>query len=175
MIVNSTQITGFKAEAPEAVERVPVKMLGQNEFLKLLVTQMRNQDPMEPVSDTEFIAQMAQFIAHAAVSGIGVGVVERPVAVNEGVANRARRIARKETVFTKITDSLVEFFTQTFGCVVVVMEVNLDFASGGIAQFFQSVDDVAVVLFDGVEKGVAWANAVGVLEVTNQGWEFFDP
>ena len=61
MIVNSTQITGLKAEAPEAVERVPMKMLGQNEFLKLLVTQMRNQDPMQPVSDTEFIAQMAQF------------------------------------------------------------------------------------------------------------------
>lgn len=61
MIVNSTQITGIKAEAPEAVERVPVKMLGQNEFLKLLVTQMQNQDPMKPVSDTEFIAQMAQF------------------------------------------------------------------------------------------------------------------
>jgi len=61
MIVDSTQITGFKAEAPEAVERVPVKMLGQNEFLKLLVTQMQNQDPMKPVSDTEFIAQMAQF------------------------------------------------------------------------------------------------------------------
>ena len=61
MIVNPTQITGFKAEPPEAVERVPVKMLGQNEFLKLLVTQMRNQDPMKPVSDTEFIAQMAQF------------------------------------------------------------------------------------------------------------------
>jgi len=61
MIVNSTQITGIKTEAPEAVERVPVKMLGQNEFLKLLVTQMQNQDPMKPVSDTEFIAQMAQF------------------------------------------------------------------------------------------------------------------
>jgi flagellar basal-body rod modification protein FlgD len=61
MVVNSTQITGLKAEAPEAVERVPMKMLGQNEFLKLLVTQMRNQDPMQPVSDTEFIAQMAQF------------------------------------------------------------------------------------------------------------------
>ena len=61
MVVNSTQITGLKAEAPEAVERVPMKMLGQNEFLELLVTQMRNQDPMQPVSDTEFIAQMAQF------------------------------------------------------------------------------------------------------------------
>ena len=61
MIVNPTQITGINAAAPEPNERVPVKMLGQNEFLKLLVTQMRNQDPMAPVSDTEFIAQMAQF------------------------------------------------------------------------------------------------------------------
>ena len=35
--------------------------MGQTEFLSLLVTQMRNQDPLKPVSDTEFIAQMAQF------------------------------------------------------------------------------------------------------------------
>ena len=35
--------------------------LGQEEFLKLLAAQLANQDPMEPVSDTDFIAQMAQF------------------------------------------------------------------------------------------------------------------
>jgi len=35
--------------------------LGKDEFLNLLVTQMQYQDPLEPSSDTEFIAQMAQF------------------------------------------------------------------------------------------------------------------
>ncbi len=35
--------------------------LGKDEFLNLLVTQMRYQDPLEPSSDTEFVAQMAQF------------------------------------------------------------------------------------------------------------------
>ena len=35
--------------------------LGQDAFLKLLVTQMQYQDPMEPMKDTEFIGQMAQF------------------------------------------------------------------------------------------------------------------
>ena len=76
MIVNPTQITGFKAEPPEAVERVPVKMLGQNEFLKLLITQMRNQDPMQPVSDTEFIAQMAQFSSLEQTKSMGADIAK---------------------------------------------------------------------------------------------------
>ena len=46
---------------PAPLDRVPAKTMGQTEFLNLLVTQMRNQDPLKPVSDTEFIAQMAQF------------------------------------------------------------------------------------------------------------------
>ena len=37
--------------------------LGKDEFLKLLVTQLSNQDPLNPQSDNEFIAQLAQFSA----------------------------------------------------------------------------------------------------------------
>jgi len=35
--------------------------LGKDSFLKLLVCQMQNQDPMNPSNDTEFVAQLAQF------------------------------------------------------------------------------------------------------------------
>lgn len=35
--------------------------LGKDDFLKLLITQLRHQDPMEPVKDQDFIAQMASF------------------------------------------------------------------------------------------------------------------
>ncbi|MDK2917390.1 MAG: flagellar basal-body rod modification protein FlgD [Candidatus Petromonas sp.] len=37
------------------------KKLDKNAFLNLLVTQLQNQDPLNPVEDKEFIAQMAQF------------------------------------------------------------------------------------------------------------------
>ena len=38
-------------------------MLGKDAFLRLLTTQLRYQDPMNPVDDQDFIAQMAQFSA----------------------------------------------------------------------------------------------------------------
>jgi flagellar basal-body rod modification protein FlgD len=43
--------------------RVPIQTLGQDDFLKLLITQMTSQDPLNPQKDTDFIAQMAQFSA----------------------------------------------------------------------------------------------------------------
>lgn len=36
-------------------------VLGQDDFLKILITQLQNQDPMQPMQDRDFIAQMATF------------------------------------------------------------------------------------------------------------------
>lgn len=39
--------------------------LGQGDFLRLLVTQLEQQDPFEPVDNKDMLAQMAQFSALA--------------------------------------------------------------------------------------------------------------
>ncbi len=41
--------------------QLPQQTINQDDFLKLLVAQLSAQDPMNPVSDTDFAAQMAQF------------------------------------------------------------------------------------------------------------------
>lgn len=51
------------ASTENTASRMPVKVMGQDDFLKLLVTQMTSQDPLNPQKDTDFIAQMAQFSA----------------------------------------------------------------------------------------------------------------
>ncbi len=39
------------------------QQLGEDAFLKLLTTQLQNQDPLKPMDDTQSIAQLAQFSA----------------------------------------------------------------------------------------------------------------
>jgi len=45
----------------QSAEKKPNDSLGQDAFLKILIAQLKYQDPMEPQKDAEFIGQMAQF------------------------------------------------------------------------------------------------------------------
>ncbi|WP_258921671.1 flagellar hook capping FlgD N-terminal domain-containing protein [Heyndrickxia coagulans] len=41
--------------------RTGSKTLDKNAFLKILIAQLQNQDPTNPMDDTQFVSQMAQF------------------------------------------------------------------------------------------------------------------
>lgn len=58
-----TSIVGLDSTVTntDTASRAPVKILGKNDFLQLLVTQLQHQDPLNPAESTEFTAQLAQF------------------------------------------------------------------------------------------------------------------
>lgn len=49
------------ASAAKSVTKTASQELGQTQFMQLLLAQMQNQDPLEPMKDADFIAQLAQF------------------------------------------------------------------------------------------------------------------
>src|ERR1039457_5446782 len=59
--ISAISSTSDSSSASDTLSGMSSRTLSQGDFLKLLVTQMTSQDPMNPQSDTQMAAQMAQF------------------------------------------------------------------------------------------------------------------
>ena len=55
----------------EEKKRADGGALGQEDFLKLMTTQLQNQDPFAPMENADFIAQMAQFSTVTGITDMG--------------------------------------------------------------------------------------------------------
>ena len=73
-----------------------MQTLGADAFLKLLTTQLRNQDPEKPMDDTQSIAQLAQFSALQAQTNLSSSFAA--FQSNFGVMQAASLIGKSATV-----------------------------------------------------------------------------
>ena len=66
-----------------------MQSLGRDDFLQLLVTKLQHQDPLKPMEDSDFIAQLAQFFAdrlghlQRREAGFGIMTMLRQVSLDE--------------------------------------------------------------------------------------------
>src|SRR5947209_15098271 len=86
-------ITQPTTTAPAASDQ---SALGEDAFLKLLTTELQNQDPLKPMDDTQSVAQMAQFSALQAQNELKTSFEN--FQSNFGVLQASSLIGRKATV-----------------------------------------------------------------------------
>ena len=65
--IDNSIISQYQLASPTTGGNAKVDELGADEFMTLLLEQLKNQDPLEPEDNGDFIAQMAQF---STVTGI---------------------------------------------------------------------------------------------------------
>src|SRR5580692_2638093 len=61
--LTSPASTSSTSTASAVANAVTDNGLGENAFLKILMAQIQNQDPLQPMDDTTFVTQLAQFSA----------------------------------------------------------------------------------------------------------------
>ncbi|MCH7629234.1 flagellar hook assembly protein FlgD [Novosphingobium sp.] len=59
--VTNTTATNAATTAKTATDKSGWGSLGAGDFLQLLTTQLKNQDPTQPVDNSQMVAQLAQF------------------------------------------------------------------------------------------------------------------
>ena len=91
----------------------PNKQLGQAEFLKLLTTQLTYQDPLDPVDDKAFIAQMAQFSSLEQMNNVNDTLTKMLSSQSTSLQTTAASMVGKTAVFNTDEVGLTEGKTAT--------------------------------------------------------------
>ena len=86
--------------------RIPKKALGKDDFLKLLVTQLNYQDPLKPMDNTEYIAQLAQFSSLESLQNITKGLDSQSLLL-QGLNNGYATNLIGKNVKVDATDSMM--------------------------------------------------------------------
>ena len=96
MSVDATQGPSAATAAAQAVQDPSTSnnSIGQDAFLQLLVTQLQNQDPTNPESNTEFVSQLATFSS-----------LEQLTSINKGVTSMAQFLSATSAAVTGATPS----------------------------------------------------------------------
>ena len=117
------------AAASAKVEN-PGGELDKNDFLKLMVAQLQAQNPMEPTSDTEYTAELAQFSQLEQTTNIAATTNE--LAGSQRIAQALQLIGHMVSYLDPVTGASVEGKVQ-----------KVDITSAGASLTIEGVSGIA--------------------------------
>ncbi|WP_027408689.1 flagellar hook assembly protein FlgD [Anoxybacteroides tepidamans] len=93
-------------------------ILGKDDFLKILLVQLQNQDPLNPLEDKEFIAQMASFSTLEQMTNMTTEMQKFINMQNENAILRYSEMIGKKVYWTETTGNGDDTTETTVGAIV---------------------------------------------------------
>jgi flagellar basal-body rod modification protein FlgD len=139
-------ISGVNSTDPISLSGSPVAQsaLGKDTFMKLLVTQLKNQDPMQPAANEEMLAQLAQFTS-----------LEEMQELNDNIVGLAV-LQQSNALMSQLTDS-----SALIGKTVQYVDPVTNEQAWGTVTSVRIKDGLAVLNIDAKDVPLANVTEVG--------------
>jgi len=152
MSIGSLTGVNTTRDVPSGAPATGTTDLGEDAFLRLLVTQLQNQDPTNPVSNEQFVAQLAQFSQLEQLQGLS-SQMDSLTMLNASMNNAAMTNLLGQTVVAR---------GETFHYDGEGDQALLWDASGAAAQATVTVRDA--------EGNVVYSERIGAFEAGEGSW-----
>ncbi|MFS0727845.1 flagellar hook capping FlgD N-terminal domain-containing protein [Paenibacillus sp. 1P07SE] len=119
--------------------------LGKDDFLKILITQLKYQDPMQPMQDRDFIAQMAQFSSVEQMMNMAKEMTQ----LRQNMGTASNMIGK--TIEWSEMDHNGQFLRYSGEVNAIVMKDGVQYAQVG--DWFVPVDNIVAITVAGAGEG----------------------
>jgi len=154
-------ISAVDASASQNMESSALtsKVMDKDDFLNLLITQLQNQDPLNPTDSTEFTAQLAQFSSLEQLSNVNQNL--QTLQLFQASINNAQTVSFIGKEVTAEGNSLQRINAEPVACNFElaadadIVVVNIYDATGEFVKAFESPAMTAghqTLIWDGTDK-----------------------
>jgi flagellar basal-body rod modification protein FlgD len=132
-------------------------VLGKDDFLKILMTQLQNQDPMNPMQDKDFVAQMATFSSLEQMTNMGKSMEQFVEVQKQNSMISYNQFVGKDVTWHKLSES-------TDGSTVPQIETG----TGQVASIQFKENQVYLLLENGIKLEPTNISQVNAVSSENQ-------
>lgn len=151
-MLSTSMIDGFSAASgsPRSDSRARgVEDMESQDFLALMIAQMENQDPTQPMDQLAFMSQLAQFGTVSGVQELNIGISDLASSFSSGQAIQAAGLIGRSVATESNVGHLAIAGTDASGNTVFAMQASVDVGPGASGGRFYVHDVHGEIVFTG--------------------------
>jgi flagellar basal-body rod modification protein FlgD len=152
-MINSTPTDIFTSlntgQTAQASSSRNISDMGSDDFLELMIAQMKHQDPTKPMDQRAFMSQLAEFSSLSGIQELNGSFGELSTNLTGAQAVQASSLVGRSVAMDSQTASLAPVGRNDAGEIVNLLSATVDMGTGSDGGVFEVRDDAGQLVFSG--------------------------
>ena len=137
------------AQTAEASSSRNISDMGSDDFMALMIAQMKHQDPTKPMDNMAFMSQLAEFSSLSGIQELNGSFGELSTNLTGAQAVQASSLVGRSVAMDSQTASLAPVGRNDAGEIVNLLSATVDMGAGSDGGVFEVRDDAGQLVFSG--------------------------